>query len=303
MGQCEMTTKDHANGKWRHILQVFGVSILWVSGGHVECPFCKRKKYRYTDKTGNGDWICSCGNGNGFALVQLYLNCDFKTAAREVDKIIGRKGDSAIADEKKKEDAKLQKRLTGMWATAQKPSVLSEYLQYRGLRSIPEGLRGHNNLAWASEGERGVDRAMLAQVKKIDGTPIAIHRTFILPEGRKVRMMSPTMEPLSGAAIQLYEPGQELGIAEGIETAIACYELFDMPVWSCVSASLMESVQIPGGVERVIVFADNDKNYTGQAAAYKLANRLVLREKLECDVMTPSDHGDWLDILLKKRGG
>lgn len=297
------TTKESASGRWSEILSVLGIPAEWLSDKHTLCPFCQKKKYRYTNRNNNGDWICTCGAGDGFALVQLHLNCDFKTAAKEVDKIIGRKGDMSAASEKKKENAKLRKRLTNMWATAQKRSVLSDYLQYRGLRSIPEGLRGHNALAWASQGERGIDRAMLAQVKKIDGSPIAIHRTFILPEGRKVRMMSPTMEPLSGSAIQLYEPGQELGIAEGIETAIAAHELFDMPVWSCISASLMESVKIPEGVKRVIVFSDNDRNYTGQAAAYKLANRLVLREKLECDVMIPADHGDWLDEYLKKQGG
>lgn len=296
------TTKEAAMFRWDEILDIIGIPVAWLLETHTECPFCNRKKYRYTNKTDNGDWICSCGNGNGFALVQRHLNCDFKTAAKKVDEIIGRKGDANIASEKEKERRELRDRLTKIWSTAQKRSVLSDYLLYRGLNSIPEGLRGHNGLRWQSKEESGIDRAMVAQVKKVDGTPIAIHRTFILAEGRKVRMMSPTMEPLQGSAIQLYPAGDELGIAEGIETAIACHELFDMPVWSCVSASLMESVKIPDGVKKVIIFADNDKNYTGQASAYKLANRLVLREKLEVDVMIPTYEGDWLDEYLRKQG-
>lgn len=297
------TTKEAAAGQWSRILEVMGIPAHWLNDRHTLCPFCDRKKYRYTNKTDNGDWICSCGAGNGFALVQQHLNCDFKTAAQKIDLVIGRKGDAKIANEKEKERVKLRKRLREMWGMARQPYILRDYLKSRGLETIPDGLRGSNSLQCQIEGGIWRGRTMLAQVKKVDGTPIAVHRTFLIGDERREKKLTPTMEPLPGAAIQLYEPGQELGIAEGIETAIACHELFDMPVWSCVSASLMESVKIPEGVKRVIVFADNDKNYTGQAAAYKLANRLVLREKLECDVMIPTDDGDWLDEYLKKQGG
>jgi phage/plasmid primase-like uncharacterized protein len=37
----------------------------------------------------------------------------------------------------------------------------------------------------------------------------------------------------------------------------------------------------PDGVEKVIIYGDNDKSFAGQAAAYKLANRLSAKLSVE----------------------
>ena len=92
---------------------------------------------------------------------------------------------------------------------------------------------------------------------------------------------------------------QSLGmgtVAEGIETALAASELFEVPVWSCVSAQGIESFEPPAGVREVIVFADNDANFAGQAAAYRAAHRLKLKG-FEVEVVVPEIIGDWLDVL------
>ena len=47
-----------------------------------------------------------------------------------------------------------------------------------------------------------------------------------------------------------------LGIAEGIETALAASYRFGVPVWSAI----LESWEPPTGVKRMIVFGDNDEN-------------------------------------------
>jgi len=104
--------------------------------------------------------------------------------------------------------------------------------------------------------------------------------------------------PLSGAAIRLTAVSQVLGIAEGIETALAASELFEVPVWSCISTAGIESFEPPAGVREVIVFADHDENFAGQAAAYRAAHRLKLK-RYDVEVCIPPEPGDWLDFHNK----
>jgi len=69
-----------------------------------------------------------------------------------------------------------------------------------------------------------------------------------------------------------------------------------MPVWACVNGILLSQWIPPQGVERVVVFGDNDANYTGQSKAYQLANRLEVQFKLSTTVAIPEMIGtDWND--------
>lgn len=59
----------------------------------------------------------------------------------------------------------------------------------------------------------------------------------------------------------------------------------------------MEAFQPPPGVRTLHVFADNDENCVGQAAAYALAKRLS-RTGIKVNVQIPPTTGtDWLDVL------
>ena len=97
--------------------------------------------------------------------------------------------------------------------------------------------------------------------------------------------------------VRLFEADEELGIAEGIETALAAHELFKVPVWAALTANGIRSFQPPRGLLRLHVFADNDANYVGQVAAYELAHRLN-RDGLTVEVhVPPLADTDWLDLL------
>ena len=86
-----------------------------------------------------------------------------------------------------------------------------------------------------------------------------------------------------------------LGVAEGIETALAASMLFEMPVWSTISTTLMASWSPPEGVSEVCIFADRDAEYAGQAAAYTLAHRIS--RKVKVAVRLPDAPGDWADVV------
>jgi putative DNA primase/helicase len=104
-------------------------------------------------------------------------------------------------------------------------------------------------------------------------------------------------KPVSGAAIRLSPAGVCLGIAEGIETAIASSQIAGMPVWSCISAHGIETFEPPVGVTSIVIFADNDESFTGQKAAFSAAHRLDQRG-IHVDVRIPPKVGDWLDVTL-----
>jgi putative DNA primase/helicase len=106
----------------------------------------------------------------------------------------------------------------------------------------------------------------------------------------------------------LAEATDELGLAEGIETALAVHIRTGKPIWATISAGNMEKILIPDSVRRVCIYADNDANseYDGQASAYVLARRLKKEQKKtgprEVEVFVPKTHGeDWADVWLHSK--
>lgn len=294
---------ERARGRWYGILIELGVSPKILVNRHGPCPICGgRDRFRFDDRDGRGTWICNhCGAGDGPELVKRLNGVDFKDAAKLVEKLIGRipkrpppKPIQATRDE-----------LNRMWNRAQPivpGSAVGNYLLARCelLTVFPKQLRETSN---------GTPE-MIAKVVDDGGAGVTIHRTFLTPEGTKAngvgrssRKLMPGSLPDS-VAIRLGNFMDDdipkiLGVAEGIETALSVRQLFGVQCWSLINSVMMAKWNPPDGVEKVIIYGDNDKSFVGQAAAYKLANRIS--DKVAVEVKIPDQVGDWNDVHQGKR--
>lgn len=306
-----LNVRDVARGRWRGILLQFGLSERHLSGKHGPCPICRdgKDRFRFDDKEGRGTYYCSaCGAGDGVQLVQKLTGLAFPDLARKIEALAGLVQPGVTRPERSVEDKLAVVRR--VWGEARKLGDGDESIQYlrgRGLSlpDLPMSIRTHPGMRYVDEDGvvHGTFPVMLAAVVSPTGQLVTAHRTFLAggkkaPVPRAKKLMPGAS--LDGAAIRLSPVSRCLGIAEGIETALAAAELFGVPVWSCISTSGIESFVPPAGVEEVIVFADNDENFAGQAAAYRAAHRLSIKG-YGGEVVVPPEPGDWLDVLTERR--
>lgn len=305
-----LNVRDAAAGKWPGLLLGFGLTERQLSGKHCPCPVCGGDdRFRFDDKDGRGTFYCShCGAGDGVSLVMSLKGWDFRTAAKEIEQAAGVIQIGEIP--KQQGEAEKLEKLRRVWSESkplQSGDEAMRYLAGRGLSvvELPDSIRLHPALPYY-EGDTFVGKfpAMVARVVGADGAGLTLHRTY-LQDGCKAPVPSAKKlmpgKAISGGAVRLSPAGPRLGIAEGVETAMAASLLFGLPVWSCISAHGIESFEPPVGVDQVTIFADNDESFTGQRAAYAAAFRLK-RNGIAVDVKVPDVPGDWLDFFNTNKG-
>ena len=118
-------------------------------------------------------------------------------------------------------------------------TLVETYLASRGLHlPPPPALRFHAGLKHPSG---GIWPAMVALVTRgADGTPLAIHRTFLARDGGGKAPVDPQkmmLGPCRGGAVRLAEPGDVLMVGEGIETCLAAMQATGHPAWAALSTS------------------------------------------------------------------
>jgi putative DNA primase/helicase len=279
-------------GRWPEILIAAGMSQELFTQRHGPCPFCGGDdRYRWSNKH-DGVWVCSfCTESrfaSGFRMLMQHMGYStFHQAADHVRDYFREHGHSpsrvaaAPACASSTEDvARNMKRMQTIWDQA-KPVVsddpVDRYLQRRipGLDIPLEMVRYHPALDyWAPPPSREQRPILLGRfpamvVKALDANDqfVQLHKTYLTSDGEKanVPVVKKTERGIgvNGFAVPIMPfKGDTLGLAEGIESALAAAMLRGIPVWPCLNGPSMAAFDVPASldkaVKRVIIFADHD---------------------------------------------
>lgn len=237
-----------------------------------------------------------------------------------------------LAEQQAKSDLKLKHWLNRVWGEAfdlDQPEAEPArfYLRGRGILlwdepDIMSMIRMHPRLPAYNADKQlvGSFPTIIALISDQNGRPVAMQRIFITRKGEKAPLDEPKkMTPIpgdwsvTGGAVRLGHPiNGVLGVAEGIETALAVRQATGQVVWPVVNATLLERFVPPQGVSEVVIWADKDRPTPltgvepGQQAASELKRRLW-QMKLKARIQLPTlpiPEGakgvDWNDVLVQQ---
>ncbi|HCL5037356.1 TPA: toprim domain-containing protein, partial [Salmonella enterica] len=305
-----MLTREAATGHWPKIFEYYGLPPV-TGKRHFKgkCPLCGGVgKFRCDDKDGKGTWVCVCGSGDGMSLVLQATGKPFVQVCEEIDSLTGNSYSRPVTERPS------SKIMSDRQKVIRKFSRLSElrktsgeaYLQRRGILELPdEGIRFCDKQTC-----NGREYQALYSLATDDkGALCYLHRT-LLDGDRKADVVaakklmalqeSSYLEYAGSVAIRMFPPAATLGIAEGIETALSCRQIYRCNVWSMMNTSFMEKFIAPPGVNHLVIFADNDPHGAGLAAAFKCGkNNILSRNDVEKVSIRWPDLPDFNDMLIE----
>ena len=232
------------------------------------CPFHVEKSPSFHVYE-NGFHCFGCGaSGTAIDWIMLHEQLPFPAAVRRLlglpdpDGVIRepiaappiqRAPNASPFDDKMIEDVAAARAL---WDQAGPPSTLvSKYLALRGIKSVSQEIRFLRELMSYDQG-RALP-CMIAAVRDRNGSVTGLQRTWIDPETAKRSGKRKTLGVVGAGAIRLSSPLDALGIAEGVEKALACIQIYRVPTWAALGTRA-DKVAIPTGVRKLILFGDND---------------------------------------------
>jgi len=310
----------HARISWPAVLEQLGIDPAFLRKRHGPCAICGGKdRFRFDDYQGRGNWICNrCGAGDGFSLLMKVHGWSFSEARKRVIEAAGlciatpaRTTQDVTGTIRGTPPAVPTSRVIALLrASCAIPDCADAiaYLESRHLWPLPQGctLRAHAAADYFEEGKHiGRFPAILAPVHDHSGELVTCHITY-LRDGKKLTEHEPRkiLSPLTGrqgCAVQLMPlASNTMGIAEGVETAIAAAILERVPVWAGLNTSLLVSFVPPQGVTSLRIYADRDG--PGLLAAAQLMERLQ-ESGVRFELRVPAAPAkDWNDVLMAKDG-
>jgi|GEM_PF-558367 len=132
------------------------------------------------------------------------------------------------------------------------------------------------------------------------GQLIGLHRTYLDVDGHKAPV-SPSKKiigKLSSGYTPFGKVGNLLILAEGIETSLSLYAMFQTPVWAALSANNMANITLPSLPLAQVVYIAQDNDGAGRQAARRAADKFW-REGRRVVLMNPPDSlNDFNDYLM-----
>ena len=304
--------KTECVGRWAPILTNIGINAQLFNGKHQPCPFCQGKDRARWDRE-KEFFICGqCGSRQPIDMAIEFTGMPFKETIQLIRPNIMNAQLKVVkpVDTQQAEDR--IKRIHAGLKRITPDSIVALYLAKRGITVLPEqDCYQHDAVEYWEDGVKSLHPAMVSVFRTAAGDVSTYHLTYLSADGNKAevttpRKILPVIKPLVGAAVRLFKVDDMLAIAEGIETALSVTADTGLQCWATGSANNMRAVVIPESVQTVWIYTDSDDSFTGQAAAYDLANRLKVREgktvrvvniidqKLVEDYGTSYDFNDYL---------
>lgn len=283
-----MKTTDFCIGRWLEIFEYYGLPHH-KSLKHVICPLCGKKNFRIDDKNGSGSWICNCSSGYGFQLLMEATGKEFKELASEIDKEFGNTQDPMQPVKQRLPSKKEQTTVRYHNLQQVDGSPVQTYLNNRGINTMP-GFSIRYSKAEYDNDTKNSYQTMYAIATDDHNKIIYAHKTYLengkkadVERNKKIFTMNDNKivcgscghESAQSCAIRLCNYGEELGIAEGIETSLSATILYQVPCWSTINTSIMKAFKAPKRVKHLIIFADNDPHGAGMAAAMVCGNKNI----------------------------
>ncbi len=197
--------------------------------------------------------------------------------------------------------AGVQARALALWDEAI-PCTGTPAARYLATRNLP-GFAGSTELRFHPAAGHPNDRrrfpSLLGLVRDMAGNAIAVHRTYLRPDGRGKADVEPTkasLGPVWRGAIRLDPVAPEIVVGEGIESAAAAGLLLGLPAWAAIAAgNLGGALALPLEVRAVVIAADND--IAGRNAAREASARWRAEGRAVRIALPNSADADFNDVL------
>jgi putative DNA primase/helicase len=210
-----------------------------------------------------------------------------------------------------REDVARTARALAIWHEARPAAgtIVESYLRSRGilLDAWPAALRFHPACPRPRD-EAGNFRpplpAMVGMVEHVQRGPVAVHATYLRPDGSgkadiPKKQQKASFGPIKGGAVRLgrLRVGDGLAVGEGIESTLSVAAACAIPAWAALSAGGIRSLVLPREATQVIICADHDTSGVGERAARDAAARWLADGRRVKLALPPRAGSDFNDIL------
>ena len=183
-------------------------------------------------------------------------------------------------------------------------SLADRYLRSRAITPTGINARFDGRCQFGAGEEKAFAPALIVPVEDDSGV-IAIHRTFLRPDGRgKAEVAKPKRmlgNPGGGAVRWGGIPKDGiLRLAEGVEEAASVMNMLeaDAFVWPVLGIERYQTLTIPESVRKIIIYSQHGRE---AAAAIERARPHLTAHDRELLVKLPPHRGDWNDLLCEIR--
>jgi putative DNA primase/helicase len=181
-----------------------------------------------------------------------------------------------------------------------KSTPAEAYLRHRGIWEPAEraNLR-YDRLVHPETKERNVPALIVPRTDPATGEVAGVQRIFLTEDGRKYDRGTAKMSlgSVPGGRAELFKPGPELVLAEGVETALSAALLLGLCCWA-FCGGFPPTMQFPAVVKVVAIVADHDRHGVSERKARALALALM-REGIKARVLLAANEGDDANDVLR----